>query len=127
MIHHNRPLSPHLQVYKLPLTGVISITHRMTGVMLSVGLIVFVYVVSAIAAGPEAYQALQGIMGHWLFRLVYGGFIYALFFHLCHGVRHLIWDTGRGFDKATLNRYAFYELIAALVLTLAALFLTFTG
>jgi succinate dehydrogenase / fumarate reductase cytochrome b subunit len=114
----NRPTSPHLQVYKLPLTGIISITHRITGVMLSAGLLFFVCIVSAVAGGEAAYMAMQDLMSVWLVRLIYWGFIYALFFHLCHGVRHLIWDTGNSFERDTLNRYAIIELGASLVLTL---------
>ena len=117
----DRPTSPHLQVYKLPLTGIISITHRMTGVMLSVGLIFFVYIVYAVAGGSNTYTAMQALMSLWLVRLIYWGFIYAFFFHLCHGVRHLIWDAGKSFDRDTLNRYAMIELGASLVLTLITL------
>lgn len=117
-MNNSRPLSPHLQVYKLPLTGLISIIHRMTGVMLSFGLIFFVYIISATASGAEAYLEMQDVMDMWLVRLIYWGFIYALFFHLCHGVRHLIWDTGKSFDLETLNQYAIYELIASFILTL---------
>ena len=119
--HTNRPTSPHLQVYRLPLTGIISITHRMTGVMLSAGLIFFVYIVSSVAGGATSYAAMQDLMGFWLVRLIYWGFIYALFFHLCHGVRHLIWDAGKSFDRDTLDRYAMIELGCSLVLTLFTL------
>jgi succinate dehydrogenase / fumarate reductase cytochrome b subunit len=117
----NRPTSPHLQVYRLPLTGIISITHRMTGVLLSAGLLFVVYIVSAVAGGSASYAAMQGLMSVWLIRLVYWGFIYALFFHLCHGVRHLIWDAGKSFDRDTLDRYAVIELGCSLVLTLFTL------
>ena len=117
-IHTNRPTSPHLQVYKLPLTGIISITHRMTGVMLSAGLILFVYVISALAGGADSYAAMQSVMNLWLFKLICWGFVYALLFHLCHGVRHLIWDSGSSFELDTLNRYAMLELAASLALTL---------
>jgi len=120
----NRPTSPHLQVYKLPLTGIISITHRMTGVMLSAGLIFFVYIVYAVAGGSNTYTAMQALMSLWLVKLIYWGFIYALFFHLCHGVRHLIWDAGKSFNRDTLNRYALVELGCSLVLTLLTLILT---
>ena len=120
-INTNRPTSPHLQVYKLPLTGIISITHRMTGVMLTAGLIVFVYVISALAGGADSYAAMQATMSLWLFKWVCLSFIYALFFHLCHGVRHLIWDAGNSFEPETLNRYAMIELAASLALTLITL------
>lgn len=120
---NNRPLSPHLQVYKLPLTGIFSIMHRITGVLLAFGLIFFVYIVSVIAAGAEDYAAMQSLLSQAIWQLIYWAFIYALFFHLCHGVRHLIWDMGNGFEKETMNRYAIYELLASLILTLAAFFL----
>ena len=117
----NRPTSPHLQVYRLPLTGIISITHRLTGVLLSAGLIFFVYILYAVAGGSNTYAAMQALMSLWLVRLIYWGFIYAFFFHLCHGVRHLIWDAGKSFNRDTLNRYAIIELGASLVLTLITL------
>ena len=120
-VNSNRPISPHLQAYKLPLTGIISITHRITGVLLSVGLIVIIYILSAMAGGADNYAAMEQMMNSWLIRLLYWGFIYALFFHLCHGVRHLIWDAGRSFDRETLNRYALIELVISITLTLAAL------
>ena len=119
----NRPLSPHLQVYRLPLTGLISITHRMTGVLLSIGLVLFVYLLFAIAAGESFYLAMQHFMAFWVFKLVYWGFIYALFFHLCHGVRHLVWDVGKTLDRTSLNQYAIFELLASLALTLATFFI----
>jgi succinate dehydrogenase / fumarate reductase cytochrome b subunit len=119
--NNNRPISPHLQAYKLPLTGIISITHRMTGVLLSVGLLAFVYIISAVAGGAADYAAMQAFMNMWLIKLMYWGFVYALFFHLCHGVRHLIWDAGRSFDRETLNSYALIELVISVTLTLAAL------
>lgn len=92
----------------------------MTGVMLSAGLILFVYVVSSLADGGVAYDTMQTFINHWLIKLIGWGFIYALFFHLCHGVRHLIWDAGSSFERDTLNRYALIELAASLVLTLMA-------
>ena len=119
--NNNRPISPHLQAYKLPLTGIISITHRMTGVLLSVGLVAFVYIVSAIAGGATDYADMQAFINVWIIKLIYWGFVYALFFHLCHGVRHLIWDAGRSFDTKTLHSYALVELVASVTLTLATL------
>ncbi len=119
--HPNRPTSPHLQVYQLPLTGLISISHRITGVLLSVGLLLFVILLSALASGSTDYQAMQALWGNWLLRLVYYGFVYALFFHLCHGVRHLLWDAGKTFALETLDHYAKLELIASLLLTLLTL------
>jgi len=117
MAHNsNRPTSPHLQVYKLPLTGIISISHRVTGVMLSAGLVLVVFMLSSLHS-EQSYVAMQQLMDNGFLRLIFWGFIYALFFHLCHGVRHLIWDAGVGFANETLNLYAKYELAAAFILT----------
>ncbi len=114
----NRPTSPHLQAYKLPLTGIISITHRMTGVLLSVGLIFVVVIMSAIAGGSQSYESMQVLTAFWPIKLIYWGFSYALVFHLCHGVRHLIWDAGKSFDRDTMDRYALIELCISLVITI---------
>lgn len=122
MTANNRPLSPHLQVYRLPLTGLFSILHRITGMLLSVGLLLVVCLLYTIAAGEEAYVAMQTVMGFWLTKAVYWGFVFALFFHLCHGIRHLIWDVGKGFERATMNRYAGYELVSSLTLTIMTFF-----
>jgi succinate dehydrogenase / fumarate reductase, cytochrome b subunit len=116
---HSRPTSPHLQVYKLPLTGLISISHRITGVLLSVGLLLVVTLFCAISQGADSYAAMQSVFNVWLVKLIYWGFIYALFFHLCHGVRHLFWDIGGGFAPDKLNWYAKIELAVAFALTLA--------
>ncbi|MEQ1558116.1 MAG: succinate dehydrogenase, cytochrome b556 subunit [Methyloglobulus sp.] len=117
---NNRPTSPHLQVYRLPLTGIISISHRITGVFLSAGLLIFLYILFALSQGENAYMAMQGSADGWLGKLFYLGFVYALFFHLCHGVRHLWWDLGEGFEPDNLHKYALIELISALLLTLFA-------
>jgi succinate dehydrogenase / fumarate reductase cytochrome b subunit len=95
----------------------------MTGVLLSVGLLLFVYMLFMTARGAESYATLQQWVQCWPVKLVYGGFLYALFFHLCHGVRHLIWDIGNSFDKPTLLRYALYELLASGVLTVTTVLL----
>lgn len=121
---NNRPTSPHLQIYKLPLTGLISISHRITGVLLSVGLIGVVYVLWAIAGGVASYQGLQDFMRLGLVQVLYWGFVFALFFHLCHGIRHLLWDVGESFERETLTRYAIIELSAACALTVITFVLT---
>ncbi len=113
----NRPLSPHLQVYRLPLTGLISISHRITGVLLSLGLLLFAYMLSMAATGEPSYLALQAALDLAAVRFIFWGFIYSLFFHLCHGVRHLVWDAGYGFRRETSNRYAILELLASVALT----------
>lgn len=117
-VKHNRPTSPHLQIYKLPLTGLISISHRITGVFLSAGLVLVVALFYSISQGAGSYAAMQGVMAMGLVKLIYWGFIFALFFHLCHGVRHLYWDIGEGFEPSQLEKYAKLELAVAALLTL---------
>ncbi len=121
-IKHSRPTSPHLQIYKLPLTGLISITHRITGVFLSAGLILVVAIFYVLSQGTNSYATMQSIAQLWLVKTVYWGFIYALFFHLCHGIRHLYWDIGESFEKDKAVQYALFELLWALMLTVGTWF-----
>ena len=120
---NERPLSPHLQVYRLPMTALLSITHRATGVFLSLGMIVLVVFLLAIAQGSASFDYVHSFLQSWLGRLFLWAWIYALLFHLCHGFRHLIWDTGHGFERDRLNRLAAYEILASLLLFLAVFFL----
>ncbi len=112
------PLSPHLQIYRLPLTALLSITHRMTGVILSLGLICLVGIVLAIAGNGQAYAMIHSFFNHVLGQTLLLLWLFALFLHFCHGIRHLIWDTACGFDRVTLTRHSLWELSSALILTL---------
>ena len=96
-----RPLSPHLQIYRPQLTSVLSITHRATGMALVLGTLVLVYWLLAAASGAEAYGSAQQLLGSWVGRILLLGFSFALFFHLCNGIRHLFWDVGLGFELKT--------------------------
>ncbi len=100
MARPDRPLSPHLQVYRLPLTALLSITHRITGVGLAFGAVILVAWLAAAAAGPAWFAPMSKMMGSWLGRIVLFGFTWALFYHLVNGIRHLFWDAGFGFEKA---------------------------
>lgn len=93
-----RPLSPHLQIYRWQLTMVLSIIHRATGVALAVGTILLIALLLALAAGPDAYQTVRGFCSSWLGLLLLFGWSWALCFHLCNGIRHLVWDIGWGFE-----------------------------
>jgi succinate dehydrogenase / fumarate reductase cytochrome b subunit len=97
-----RPLSPHLQVYKPQLTSMLSILHRGTGVFLALGTPVLVLWLLALAGGAEAYVNFQACFNNWFAQLLVFGWTYALFYHLCNGIRHLFWDVGRGFEIETL-------------------------
>jgi succinate dehydrogenase / fumarate reductase, cytochrome b subunit len=116
-----RPLSPHLQIYKPQITSVLSISHRMTGVALTVGTLLLVWWLLAAAAGPVAYAQAQAFIGSWLGILLLVGWTYALFFHLCNGIRHLVWDTGYGFDLATTYATGWAVVAASAGLTLIAI------
>jgi succinate dehydrogenase / fumarate reductase cytochrome b subunit len=95
MTPSSRPLSPHLQIYRLPLLAVMSVTHRATGVALAGGLVLLAWWLGAAAAGPEAFATVQAVLGSFLGRLVLLGFTVSLFYHLANGIRHLLWDVGR--------------------------------
>ena len=113
-----RPLSPHLQIYKPMLTMMMSIMHRITGVALFFGSILFVWWLYA-AASSEAYFAVaQGFFDHWFGILMLFGFTWALLHHALGGLRHFLWDTGRGFDLALVERLAKANLIGSVLLTL---------
>lgn len=88
-----RPLSPHLQVYRLPLPALTSIFHRITGVGLSVGTLLLVWWLAAAAAGPDAYETASGFIASPLGLLLMFGWTVALWYHLLNGIRHLIWDS----------------------------------
>lgn len=118
MATKTRPLSPHLQVYRLPMAAILSITHRTTGVVLTVGSALLVYWLAAIAAGPEAYAEARALFGSWYGLLGLFLFTFALYFHLCNGIRHLVWDAGFGFELKTVDASGIAALIATGVLTI---------
>jgi succinate dehydrogenase / fumarate reductase, cytochrome b subunit len=115
-----RPLSPHLQVYRWQLTSVLSILHRASGVALSVGTLLLVYWLIAAAAGPQSFATAQGFVGSILGRVLLLGWSWALFYHLCNGIRHLFWDAGRGFELKTVYASGWTVVGASVVLTLVA-------
>lgn len=120
MSAHERPLSPHLQVYKPQLTSALSILHRLTGVALGFGTLLLVWWLAAAAAGPEAFATAQGFIGSWLGLLLLFGWSVALFYHLCNGIRHLFWDAGYGFELPQAYASGWAVVIATGVLTLLA-------
>jgi succinate dehydrogenase / fumarate reductase, cytochrome b subunit len=113
----NRPLSPHLLIYRPQLTSVLSIFHRFTGVVLSAGLLLLVYWLAALAAGDAAYTAALGVLGAWPVKILLFLFSYAFFYHLCNGLRHLWWDTGRGFEIPQIYASGWVVVVASLALT----------
>jgi succinate dehydrogenase / fumarate reductase cytochrome b subunit len=116
----DRPLSPHLQVYRWQLTSVLSITHRAAGTVLGAGAILLVWWLVAAASGPEAFEGVQNFLGSWLGLLLLFGWTVSLFYHLCNGIRHLVWDTVHALDLKSAYLGGWAVLAATAVLTLAA-------
>ena len=116
----NRPLPPHLQIYRPQLTSVLSILHRITGVALAVGTILLVYWLIATASGPQAFATANGIIGSWIGLILLFGWTFALFFHLANGIRHLFWDAGLGFELKAVYASGWTVVALAAVLTLAS-------
>lgn len=120
MASQNRPLSPHLQVYKPQLTSMLSILHRATGIALAVGTLLLVWWLVAAATGESAFADVQAFIGSWIGRLLLLGWSFALFYHLCNGLRHLFWDAGKGLEIETAYTTGKLVIAASIVLTAAA-------
>ena len=114
-----RPLSPHLQVYRLTLTMVMSGVHRITGLFLYVGTAVLAWWLIAAASGPNAYATVQWFMGTWIGRLFLLGYTWTLVHHALGGIRHLVWDTGRGLGPSEREWLTAATLFGSLALTAA--------
>jgi succinate dehydrogenase / fumarate reductase cytochrome b subunit len=114
----SRPLSPHLQIYKPMLTMMMSIMHRITGVGLYFGIILLVWWLTAASISDSYFDFVQGFFGNWFGRLVLFGFSWALIHHALGGLRHLLWDTGRGYDLKVVEWLARVNLAGSIVLTL---------
>ncbi|HLF58249.1 MAG TPA: succinate dehydrogenase, cytochrome b556 subunit [Alphaproteobacteria bacterium] len=113
----NRPLSPHLQIYRWQLTSVLSILHRMTGVFLSAGAVVLVWWLFAAAMGDAEFAVVQTLLASTVGKLFLLGWTFSLFYHLANGIRHLLWDTGFGFDIKTAYVTGWTVVAAAVALT----------
>ncbi|MBV1875207.1 MAG: succinate dehydrogenase, cytochrome b556 subunit [Cycloclasticus sp.] len=118
MSSNNRPLSPHLDVYRLPLSALLSVVHRGTGAFLTIGTIALVWWLMALAGGEESFNSAQQLMGSIIGRLVLLGWTFALFFHLANGVRHLVWDAGYCFEKDAVEKTSYIVLGSSVFLTL---------
>lgn len=112
------PLSPHLQIYRPQLTSGMSIMHRITGVALAVGTLMLLYWLVAAAQGSDAYAGAQRCLGSLPVQLLMFGWTFAFYYHLCNGVRHLLWDTGWGFDLGTAYKTGYAVIAGAVALTL---------
>ena len=113
-----RPLSPHLTIYRPMLTMMMSIVHRITGAALYFGMLLMVWWLLAAASGPNPYANVQWFTGTLIGRLILFGYSWALLHHMLGGIRHLIWDTGRGFGPSEREWLTLATLVGSIVLTI---------
>ncbi len=114
-----RPLSPHLQIYRPMLTMMMSFFHRLTGAALYFGTLLLAWwLIAAAMTGSKAFETAQGFFGSWFGRLILFGYTWALMHHMLGGLRHLYWDTGRGFEPNEREWLARGTLIGGALLTL---------
>jgi len=113
-----RPMSPHLQIYKLPLTAYVSIGNRIAGVINSVAMILLVLVLAVAAGSTTDSSFILSVLNSWFGKLVLFGFTLTLYYHMCNGIRHLFWDVGMGFELETANKTAKVSIGVAVALTI---------
>jgi succinate dehydrogenase / fumarate reductase, cytochrome b subunit len=116
----DRPLSPHLQIYRWQLTSVMSILHRAAGIALSLGAVLLVWWLVAAASGAEAFDTVQAFLGSWVGVLLLLGWTAALLYHFANGIRHLVWDTGHALDLGSTYLGGWLVVAATALLTLIA-------
>ena len=117
MAHSDRPLSPHLAVYRWKISNTLSIVHRMTGVALSFGALALVGWLVSIVSGYETYSVASYLFGSIIGSLALFGWTFCFFYHLCNGIRHMCWDVGKGFDRLRAQQSGILVLATALILT----------
>ena len=116
MTDHDRPLSPHISIYRWPITMASSILHRATGLAMAVGFIVLVGWLFDAASGPAVYAKFMGVMDSTVGLIFLIGWSFAFFYHLSNGIRHLVWDTGRGLEKDQATASAWFVIVLSLSL-----------
>ncbi|MBT8086349.1 MAG: succinate dehydrogenase, cytochrome b556 subunit [Woeseia sp.] len=117
MTSPGRPLSPHLSIYRWPITMTLSILHRTSGIAMAVGLIAFAWWLLALASGAAEFRQFADLAASLPGQVALMGWLAAFFYHLANGIRHLVWDLGYGFELATANASAWFVLILTVVLT----------
>ena len=125
MSTRQRPLSPHLGIYRFMYTMATSIAHRITGIVLSVGLVVLVGWLFAAASGAEAYAEASALLSTGFMKLLIAAWMLAFCYHLCNGIRHLNWDLGRGLEKTDARRSAIVVVAVAVALAAALIYAAF--
>jgi succinate dehydrogenase cytochrome b subunit len=116
-----RPISPHLTVWRWELGAIMSIVHRITGCAMALGAVLVVWWFLSVARGGDAFETVDGILTSWIGGLIMIGFIFALWFHFCNGIRHLIWDVGQGLEIEQAHKSGVIALAAAGALTVFTL------
>jgi succinate dehydrogenase cytochrome b subunit len=114
-----RPLSPHLSVYRVMINTAMSIVHRITGAALYFGTLLLAAWLVAAAMGEQQFNMVNALFGHPIGKLVLVGYTWAIFHHMLGGLRHFVWDTGRGFEIWQVNLLAWLTIIGSISLTLA--------
>lgn len=117
----NRPLSPHLSVYRMQITMITSITHRITGVGLILGMVLAVWWLLAASTSAEYFATADAFLTSWFGILILVGSLWALCYHFCNGIRHLVWDVGRGFGNDTALKSGIAVIVGSVLLTVLTL------
>lgn len=121
----NRPLSPHLSIYRPQLSMSMSIFHRITGVGLALGAVLVVWWFLAAASGAEYFALVDGLITSWIGGLILIGLAAALWYHFFNGIRHLVWDTGAALDLDSVRKSGLAILAGTAVMTLVTIVLAF--
>ena len=116
--NNNRPLSPHLDIYQYQITWTVSIMHRITGVAMTLGLILIVAWLVAAAFSPELFSLIDGVLRSWIGMIIIFGALWAFWFHFLNGIRHLFWDLGYGFNLSTVWRAGWVVVLGSIILTI---------
>lgn len=116
--NNNRPLSPHLDIYQYQITWTVSIMHRITGVAMTLGLILIVAWLVAASFSPELFSLIDGVLRSWIGMIIIFGSLWAFWFHFLNGIRHLFWDLGYGFNLSTVWRSGWVVVLGSIILTI---------
>ena len=127
MLDNNRPLSPHLHVYRPQITSLLSITHRFTGIALAIGAIFFTYWLLSAAYGAYKFALAQVLFRSWIGQLILWGFTFSLFYHLANGIRHLAWDAGWGYELDKLRITGWLVLLFSGSMTILTLLAAYSA
>ena len=118
---NHRPLSPHVTIYRWPLNAIMSILHRATGVGLAVSAVLFVWWLLAASTSEQYFSFVDGLMTSIIGDIVLVGSLAALWYHCCNGIRHLIWDAGKGFSASGVKWSGLLAIAATAILTVGTL------